>query len=69
MKMRVCWWQGGLHLQPESKAESEALDLVTKSLHAIEVDQCVSASPISGNFRNENSVVRMHEGVQVIPDL
>lgn len=26
--MKVYWWQGGLHLQPESDVEAEALNVV-----------------------------------------
>jgi hypothetical protein len=29
--MRVFWWQGGLHLQPESDVETEALIVLLQS--------------------------------------
>lgn len=31
--MKVSWWQGGLHLEPESPVESEALLVLLHSVH------------------------------------
>lgn len=31
--MKVFWWQGGLHIQPESDVENEALLIVWRGIH------------------------------------
>jgi hypothetical protein len=58
--MKVYWWQGGLHLQPENEKESEALGLLTDSLNLVNVDHGVPRGPDT-HRGNEDSIVAMHE--------
>jgi len=58
--MKVFWWQGGLHIQPESHKEAEALVAVVDSLNLVDVDESPTTGPISGHLANQNSVSRMH---------
>jgi hypothetical protein len=58
--MKVFWWQGGLHLQPDDEKESEALGTLAESLNFINIDHSIPRGP-SVNRGNENSVIVMHE--------
>jgi hypothetical protein len=46
--MKVFWWQGGLHLEPENKNEAQALVTVIESLNFIDIDQSSATSPLEG---------------------
>ena len=35
--MKVYWWQGGVHIEPESTKEREALLIIIESLNLIDV--------------------------------
>jgi hypothetical protein len=58
--MRVYWWQGGLHLQPDNEKESEALGVLVESLNFIDIDHGFPRGP-RADSGNENSVIVMHE--------
>ncbi len=62
--MRIFWWQGGLHVQPESDPERAALVLLSDSLNGVQINQGIPAGPgIDG--RNEQSVI----GVNKLPSM
>jgi len=58
--VKVFWWQTGLHLEPESQNEFEALRLLVKSLNVVDVNHSVPRSPID-NSSDENSVGIVNE--------
>jgi hypothetical protein len=43
--MKVFWWQGGLHLEPELSTESEALKVLTDNLKLVDISQDVPTGP------------------------
>ena len=58
--MKVFWWQSGLHFEPESKKEFEALAILSESLNIGEFREKVESGPISGaDFCNEKPILRM----------
>ncbi len=59
--MKVFWWQGGLHLEPESGEEAKALESIVTGLHVVDINQSVPSGPIEANLGDKNSVIRMHE--------
>jgi hypothetical protein len=67
--MKMFWWQGGLHIAPETKEESGALEIVANALHGIDVNERIPSGPIEGKFANENAVVGVHELPKVVPNL
>lgn len=56
--MKVYWWQGGLHLEPESQEEREALHLLTSRLNFIDLREEVPSGPV-GPVKgiDQNSVI------------
>lgn len=61
MTMRKYWWNGGLHFEPETDREREALLVLGESLNLVEVDQGIPTGPIGiGEFVHEKSVVGVH---------
>ena len=59
--MKVYWWQGGLHLEPESRSEAEALDLVASNLHAVQINEGAATGPVLGNLCDQKPIVSVHE--------
>jgi hypothetical protein len=55
--MKLYWWQNGLHLEPESKKEFDALGVLMKELHFLNIDQDFVACPVNGDLADEQSVV------------
>ena len=52
------WWQGGLHLEPESKEEGEALELLTSNLLFTNLSNKIPSGPFrvfEGN--NQEAVI------------
>ena len=66
--MKICWWQGGLHFEPEGKDEASALRLVSENLNLINVDESAPTGPVVGDLRNQKSVVGVGKLSNVIPD-
>jgi hypothetical protein len=61
-KMKVYWWQAGLHFEPESESDSTALTVLSKSLKLIQIDEEIVAGPIgSTDLGNEESVVGVNK--------
>ena len=59
--MKVFWWQGGLHLEPENSEDASALRVLSSSLHIVDVVKNVNTGPICGDLRNEKPVVGVHK--------
>ena len=59
--MKVYWWQSGLHLQPEDRAEDEALILLVDKLKLARVDHKIPTGPVQANLGNKDSIVGMHK--------
>lgn len=53
-EMKVFWWQGGLHIEPENEQEVSALALLGS--HFVNVNQGVETRPIV-ELHNEKAVV------------
>ena len=43
--MRIFWWQGGVHIHPETDEESDALLVITKSLESAQFNDGIPSSP------------------------
>jgi hypothetical protein len=59
--MKIFWWQGGLHIEPESKAEHEAIKILAESLNLVHVNPRLETGPITGNLCHDNTVIAVHE--------
>ena len=56
--MKMFWWQGGLHLEPKSKEEGEALELLTSNLQFTNLRNKIPSGPLrvfEGN--NQDAVI------------
>jgi len=64
--MKVFWWQCGLHIEPESKEETEALTLLSRSLKMMTLDEAAGGElPATfeiRNLRDKNSVATVEAG-------
>ena len=68
--MRCLWWQGGIHVQPETGQERDALMVIATALHLVEPSDEIVPSPIGTvGVHDQNSVVSVHEPPKVIPNL
>lgn len=52
--MKIYWWQGGLHIEPENEQEVAALGLIGSNL--VNVDEGVPTGPIDES-NNQKTVV------------
>ena len=43
--MKVYWWQGGIHIEPESAKEREALFYLTERLKLVQIGHGIEKSP------------------------
>lgn len=48
--MKICWWQGGIHLEPETKAETDALMMLW------EAKKEKKESPLNGSGLSDKSL-------------
>ena len=56
--MKIYWWQGGVHIEPESAKEREALCKFTELLDVVRVCDGVERSPIGAvETGNQQSVI------------
>ena len=56
--MKMSWWQGGIHLELESKEEGEALELLTSNLQFTDLGNKIPSCPfrvVEGN--NQEAVI------------
>jgi hypothetical protein len=68
--MKVFWWQGGLHAEPESPEEGKALMLLWKSIHrssigaegANDQPKSVNGSSCSSPARESKEVLKSFVG-------
>ena len=44
--MKVYWWQGGVHIEPESQEEREALYFLTNKLNLVNLSHEIPAGPV-----------------------
>ena len=52
--MRIYWWQGGLHIEPESNSDTELLVVGYDLLHCLRIGHEVVSSPtgsIQGGYK------------------
>ena len=67
--MKVYWWNGGLHVEPEDDTERTALGVVVDSLNVVEFDQEVLPRPVGViDPRDEHPVVGVDELEQVVKE-
>ena len=67
--MRVYWWQGGVHLHPESDEDHKALQVMTRNLKFVDLRDDVKRRP-SDYMRvregdDQESVVSVDESSEV----
>jgi hypothetical protein len=58
--MKVYWWNGGLHLEPQNDAERSALVALTKNVRTLELVQInsgVPTGPIAAIERHDEQAV------------
>lgn len=76
--MEVRWWQGGLHIHPETDAERTALTTLAVGLDLVRINHQVETGPVLGavDAINEHPIVGIDvlahpitdsRGVDVIP--
>jgi len=65
--IRVFWWQGGLHLEPQTDEQRELLVSLARVLELAEFDHQVHSGPIvSVELRDQKPVVGVHELPEVV---
>jgi hypothetical protein len=70
--MRSFWWQGGLHLEPETDSERSALVKIGEGLEALGLlgsqffNQPKSGPVAGGNLSNQEAVIGVHELPEVV---
>jgi hypothetical protein len=66
--IRVFWWQGGLHLEPQTDEQRELLVSLCRFLELAKLGHQVHSSPAATvEFSDEQAVVAVHELPEVIP--
>ena len=66
--MRIYWWQGGLHIEPDTDTDRAALEILSDSLKLANVGQGVPGGPIGPiDLDNHQSVIRIDESLEVVP--
>lgn len=63
--MKVDWWQGGVHIEPESNEERKALYVLTENLNLTYFRKEISSSP-TGDTDDHESVVRVNKSSEVV---
>lgn len=66
--MRVFWWQAGLHLEPQSESERDALLRLQEALmlglgREVSTNAAHDETRPVVEARNKNKVVLIHDGV------
>ena len=51
--MKIFWWQGGLHIEPETKEERSALALLLESTNIISISGNKESTVASGVFAEQ----------------
>jgi hypothetical protein len=60
--IRVFWWQGGLHLEPQTDEQRQQLVSLLRVLGGVRVDHESHASPIGAvHALDEKPIVGVHE--------
>ena len=62
--MKVFWWQGGLHLEPASQVERDAVIVLLKSIGV--GDEVVPSSTRTVKLCNEEPIVGIDELPQIV---
>ncbi|MDE0146657.1 MAG: hypothetical protein OXI53_08645 [Nitrospira sp.] len=56
--MKVCWWQGKIHLEPGvEKAEGKALELLMSNLQFTNLGHEIPSGPVGAIERNNQEPV------------
>ena len=63
--MEVYWWQGGVHIHPESKEERKSLYVLTEALNITRTKKKASTGPITQSSDQE-SVIGVDELSEVV---
>lgn len=67
--MKVFWWQGGLHLEPETSSETSALQTLWSGLSRVEVDHGVLGGPVTAiPVHDQQPVGRVHIPPEMVTD-
>jgi len=64
--MRIYWWQGGLHLHPESEEDREALNNLCEAFPALaagRLERLMGRDIVES--RDEQTIVAVHEPQEV----
>jgi hypothetical protein len=60
--MKVFWWQNGLHIQPEDKAEDDALMLLVGKLKIVEAAHEIGDGTVRHiHLDNHDSIVAVNK--------
>jgi hypothetical protein len=67
--MRVFWWQGGLHVEPNGPIELAALKVLCEGLNVGELSHEVHGGPIAAiPVHDQQAVAGVHVAPEVITD-
>jgi hypothetical protein len=64
--MRVYWWQGGVHIEPETDSERDTLHVLTDS-YFVDVGHGPHASPPAIQATDQQPIISVHELPEVVP--
>jgi hypothetical protein len=68
--MRLLWWQGGVHIEPETDSELQALDVLLRGLHVIETSEQVPSRPIRPlDIHHKEPIVLVDVLPEVVPKM
>ena len=65
--MRIYWWNNGLHVEPQTDAERDALATLTKSLDLADIGHDVPTGPTSAvDLNHKQAVVNVDVPLEMI---
>jgi hypothetical protein len=68
--MRVFWWQGGLHWEPETPQDSAALKTIAASIKLSDVSQRVEDGELTRNdCVNKQPILHVNKSLEVLKDV
>ena len=66
--IRVFWWQGGVHIEPQTDEHRAMLVSLCEALQSVRVDHSVHAGPVRAvHAHDQQSIIGVHKGPKVIP--
>ena len=58
--MQAKWWQGGLHLNPESQEDGELLEAFLRLLDVVRVSDEVMSIPGTADGNNHEAIIEVN---------